>query len=219
MLPAMRGRVLTLARSASRWMSNRSRPLELRSAGFAVGPNVPRGTEEAEAAAAAWWFEAERREAGSGDRSVRVLAQGRARTADVAALAEEVDVLHLVAHGRHAALSPLLSGLDLEDGPLFGYDIDLIRRPPAVVVLSACELGRSSVHWSEEAVGMTRTWLHAGTRCVVAAPVTVADDVACELLGAMHEGLAARLDPAEALAEAAAETGLVTPFLCHGSGF
>jgi hypothetical protein len=47
----------------------------------------------------------------------------------------------------------------------------------------------------------------------------VADDVACELLGAMHEGLAARLDPAEALAEAAAETGLVTPFLCHGSGF
>ncbi len=51
---------------------------------------------------------------------------------------------------------------------------------------------------------MTRVWLHAGTRCVIAAPVVVADDAACELLGAMHEGLAAGEPPAEALAQAAA---------------
>ena len=66
---------------------------------------------------------------------------------------------------------------------------------------------------------MTRVWLHAGTRCVIAAPVVVADDVACELLGSMHEGLAAGEPPAEALARAADRTGIVAPFQAHGAGF
>jgi hypothetical protein len=66
---------------------------------------------------------------------------------------------------------------------------------------------------------MTRTWLHAGARCVIAAPVVVADDIACELLGEVHTGLAAGEPPSEALAAASRRTGLVTPFECHGSGF
>ena len=66
---------------------------------------------------------------------------------------------------------------------------------------------------------MTRGWLHAGTRSVVAAPVIVADDVACELLTAMHVALAAGEAPSEALALAAAHTGIVAPFQVHGSGF
>jgi hypothetical protein len=66
---------------------------------------------------------------------------------------------------------------------------------------------------------MTRTWLHAGARCVIAAPVGLADDIACELLGEVHTGLAAGESPSEALAEASRRTGLVTPFECHGSGF
>jgi CHAT domain-containing protein len=90
---------------------------------------------------------------------------------------------------------------------------------PDTVVLSACEVGRSSVRWGEEAIGMTRVWLHAGTRCVIAAPVVVADDAACELLGSMHEGLAAGEPPAEALARAADRTGIVAPFQAHGAGF
>jgi len=88
-----------------------------------------------------------------------------------------------------------------------------------VVVLSACEAGRSSVRWGEEAVGMTRVWLHAGAKAVVATPVIVADDDACVLLGAMHTGLAAGLGASEALAQAASETGIVAPFQVYGSGF
>ena len=141
-------------------------------------------------------------------------------TVDVTAkLASRVGILHIAAHGRHAAENPLFSGLELSDGALFGYDIDLIPRVPTTVVLSACELGRSSVRWGEEAVGMTRAWLHAGTRCVVASPVVVADDVACDLLTAMHERLAAGRVPADALADAAEQTGIVAPFQAHGAGF
>ncbi|WP_309104521.1 CHAT domain-containing protein [Microbacterium sp.] len=174
--------------------------------GFAAGPRVPRAEEEVRRAASAW-------------PATEVLGSDAATVAGVTELAGRVDLLHIAAHGRHSADNPLFSGFELADGTLFGYDIDLIPQPPATVVLSACELGRSSVRWGEEAIGMTRVWLHAGSRCVIAAPAVVADDIACELLGAVHAGLAAGAAPAVALASAAESAGLRAPFQCHGAGF
>lgn len=207
MLPAMRGRAFTLAVSATRWVSFReAAPQPLATAAFAVGPRVARGDEEADAAASAW-------------SASQTLRAADATVDAVTDLASQVDLLHVAAHGRHAVDNPLFSGLELADGALFGYDIDRMPHVPATVVLSACEVGRSSVRWGEEAIGMTRIWLHAGTRAVVATPVVVADDVACELLGAMHAELAAGLPAAEALAAASARTGIVAPFQTHGAGF
>lgn len=210
MLPPMRGRTVTVASSVSQWVHDRTEHLRVGDVGIAVGPRVTRGDEEGSVAADAW--------AGSAARA-RVLRDDAATVDAVTTLASSVDVLHVAAHGRHAADNPLFSGLELADGALFGYDIDQIPDLPSLVVLSACEVGRSAVRWGEEAVGMTRTWLHAGARCVIAAPVTVADDVACELLGAIHSGLFRGESPSEALAQASVRTGLVTPFQCHGSGF
>jgi tetratricopeptide (TPR) repeat protein len=207
MLPALRARAVTLTPSISRWVRERSAaPWRTDAVGFAVGPHVARGEEEVARAAAAW-------------KSERVLCGESATVDAVTGLAADVDVLHLAAHGRHSRDNPQFSALELADGPLFGYDIDRMPRVPQTVVLSACELGRSSVRWGEEAVGMTRVWLHAGTRCVVASPVVVTDDVACELLGAMHESLAAGSVPAEALALAVERTGIAAPFQVHGTGF
>lgn len=206
MLPGMRGRVFTLATSATKWANGRGPDAAPQRAGFAVGPRVIRGEEEVDAAASVW------------ARST-VLRGIEATVAAVTDLAARVDVLHLATHGKHAVDNPLFSGLELADGALFGYDIDLMPQVPATVVLSACEVGRSSVRWGEEAIGMTRIWLHAGTRCVIAAPVVVADDEACELLGAIHEGLVAGQMPAEALCAASERTGIVAPFQAHGAGF
>jgi len=167
---------------------------------------VPRGEEAVVLAAGSW-------------REPHVLTGDAADVRAVTALAGAVDVLHVAAHGRHALDNPMFSGFELADGTLFGYDIDLIPEVPDTVILSACEVGRSSVRWGEEAVGMTRIWLHAGARSVVAAPVVVADDEACELLGAVHEGLAAGAAPSVALAEASTRTGIVAPFQVHGAGF
>lgn len=207
MLPAIAHRPLSVATSVTAWIAQRSRGARAPStAGFAVGPRVARGEEEVSAGSAAWSRAA-------------VKAGGDATVTEVTALAAEVDVLHVAAHGRHALDNPMFSGLELADGTLFGYDIDLIPRLPSTVVLSACEVGRSSVRWGEEALGMTRIWLHAGVRNVIAAPVIVADDAACELLAAMHEGLAAGVAPSEALAAASVRTGIVAPFQVHGAGF
>ena len=222
MLPHMAGRSFSLATSATRWMGERGRGgvgvgvdagiRAGRLAGFVAGPGVARGEEEVGVAAAAW------RAPGVAE-VVTVLTGADATAAEVGRAAASTDVLHVAAHGRHSAENPMFSGLELVDGPLFGYDIDLMPRVPDTVVLSACELGRSSVRWGEEAVGMTRAWLHAGSQCVVAAPVVVADDVACELLGAMHTHLAAGFPPSDALAAASERTGLRTPFQCYGAGF
>jgi hypothetical protein len=217
MLPGMHGTPFTLATSVSRWVddpppSRRSTATSTtpQQVGFAAGPRVPRADEEIRRAAEAW---------SESTAAPRLLDGEHATVSAVTAVASDVDLLHIAAHGRHAVDNPLFSGFELADGTLFGYDVDLIPRTPSTVILSACELGRSSVRWGEEALGMTRVWLHAGTSCVIAAPVVVADDVACELLGAVHDELAAGAAPAEALAAASVTTGHRAPFQSHGSGF
>jgi CHAT domain-containing protein len=207
MLRGLGERPLTVARSASSWLRARecSAP---RSAGLVSGPDVPRAEEEVMRAAKAW-------------EEVRVLTGPHAVAAEVSGLAAEVDVLHVASHGRHAADNPLFSGLDLVDGPWFGYDIDRLPRVPSTVVLSACELGRSAVRWGAETIGMTVAWLHAGTACVIASPARVDDDVACEVLARTHEGLATGQPPSVALAtaRAASDSEAVVPFICFGAGW
>ena len=122
--------------------------------------------------------------------------------AAVSELASGVDVLHVAAHGKHSAENPMFSGLELVDGPWYGYDIDQLRAVPDVVLLSACEVGASTVRWGEELIGMTSAWLHAGSSRVVASAAAVNDAAAFDALVRVHERLAAGIDPAAALAEA-----------------
>jgi tetratricopeptide (TPR) repeat protein len=213
MLPGLSGTPFTLATSMSRWADTARRPMASEpKVGFATGPRVPRASDEVQRGAASW-------RASDAGPNPSILEGADATVAAVTELAAATDVLHIAAHGRHAVDNPLFSGFELADGILFGYDVDLIPRVPATVILSACELGRSSVRWGEEALGMTRVWLHAGADCVIAAPVAVPDDVAGELLSAVHTGLSEGAAPAVALARAAVDTGLSAPFQCHGDGF
>ncbi|MBB2894099.1 CHAT domain-containing protein [Flexivirga oryzae] len=203
MLPTLSGHPACLPPSASRWVERGIAP-PLRSAAFVAGPRVPRAGEEVVRSSAA--------RPGS-----TVLTPPESTSAAVSRLAATVDVLHLSAHGRHAADNPLFSGLQLSDGTWFGYDIDQLERIPSLVVLSACELGRSSVRWAEETLGMTTAWLHAGARCVIAAPAAVNDDEACDQLTEAHQLIAGGVPPADALSRTAPSGG--SRFQCYGSGW
>ena len=148
-----------------------------------------------------------------------MLAGAAATAAAVSRARRPVDVLHVAAHGRHSAENPLFSGLQLADGPWFGYDIDQLRQVPDVVLLSACEVGRSTVRWGEELIGMTTAWLHAGARCVIASPAAVNDQAAYDVLVAVHQQLAAGVDPAAALAAAVpavSADAAPVPLVCFG---
>jgi tetratricopeptide (TPR) repeat protein len=205
LLPGLIGRPLTIPPSATRWLELRGGPVPRR-VGLVAGPEVARGREEVTRAAAAW-------------SDAEVLMGADATATRVAALAEEVDVLHLAGHGRHTGENPLFSAVELVDGPWFGYDIDELRRTPSTVVLSACELGRVSVRSGEEAIGMSAAWLHAGARTVLSSPVLIADDVACDAMARWHAMLAAGTAPAEALAHVAATADDVVPMLSFGAGW
>jgi len=206
LLPGLVGRPVTVAQSATSWLARGATPLRTGSAGFVAGPRVVRAEAEVRAAAAAW-------------PGAPVLAGEEATAAAVSDLAGRVDVVHLAAHGRHSAENPLFSGLELVDGPWFGYDIDQLPAVPDVVLLSACEVGRSSVRWGEELIGMTAAWLHAGARRVVASPAAVNDVAAHDALVRVHEALAAGTDPATALAgtvAAVSTDSAPAPFVCFG---
>ena len=71
-----------------------------------------------------------------------------------------------------------------------------------VILLSACEVGRSTLRGGEELIGMTAAWLHAGSRCVIASAAAINDAVAHDVLVEVHRHLASGTPPATALARA-----------------
>ena len=90
---------------------------------------------------------------------------------------------------------------------------------PDVVLLSACEVGRSTLRGGEELIGMTAAWLHAGARCVIASAAAINDVVAHDVLVAVHRGLAQgchrrrRWPPALASVD---PDGPPAPLICFG---
>ena len=182
LLPGYVGRPVTVAQSATAWLARRTTPLRTATAGFVAGPRVARAEDEVVAAAKEW-------------PAARVLLGADATAAAVSELADAVDVLHVAAHGRHSAENAMFAGLQLVDGPWFGYDIDRLQRVPDVVLLSACEVGRSTVRWGEELIGMTTAWLHAGARCVIASPAAINDQAAYDVLVARPRATGRRARP------------------------
>lgn len=203
LLEGMAGRPLRVARSATSWLAAQQRPPRSGSAGFVAGPRVARAEAEVTAASSCW-------------PRAQVLVGPAATAAAVSELASRVDVLHVAAHGRHSAENPLFSGVELVDGPWFGYDIDQLATVPDVVLLSACEVGRSQVRFGSELVGMTTAWLHAGVGCVIASAAAVNDAVAHDVFIDLHRGLGEGLDPAVALARAMPDDAdsPPAPFVC-----
>jgi len=200
------GRPVTVAQSATSWLSRTATPLRSASAGFVAGPRVAQAEAETAAASSAW-------------PAAAVLLGAEASASAVSELAGSVDVLHVSAHGRHASENPLFSGFELADGPWFGYDIDQLTSVPDVVLLSSCEVGRSTLRGGEELIGMTAAWLHAGSRCVIASAAAINDGVAHDVLVAVHRELSAGHAPAAALARALAEVdpdGPPAPLICFG---
>ncbi|WP_291525966.1 CHAT domain-containing protein [Branchiibius sp. NY16-3462-2] len=204
LLAPLQDRSISVVTSATHWMHHAGAMDPIRKVGFIAGPNVPRADTEIEHAAKQW-------------PGATVLEGPEATTANVRTLARETDLLHVAAHGRHTPGNPMFSGLELLDGPWFGHDVAELTMVPSVVVLSACELGRSTARWGEETIGMARAWLHSGVRCVIAAPCTVNDAATSDYLAAVHSGLASGLAPSDALLAAGPDER--APFLAFGAGF
>lgn len=147
------------------------------------------------------------------------------RQATVAAVMRALDgaaVAHLACHGHFRADSPLFSSLELADGPLNAYELQRLRRPPDLIVLSACDLATSDTRPGDELLGFAAALIGMGTRTIIASVVPVPDSGAKRLMIALHRHLLAGDSPSAALAKAQAgmsrrNRGLAG-FVCLGTG-
>jgi hypothetical protein len=199
-LPSCRGRSVAVAPSVGGWLR---RPPVGSGRVWLAGPRLRHAGQEARSLHAAYGGH---------------LRTGRAATVGSALAAMDgADLVHIAAHGRFREDQPLFSCVELADGPLFGYDVQRLPRPPRLVVLSACDAGRTAVWPGGEAIGMATALLRCGTSTVVASVLPVPDRKAVGLVTALHAGLADGLRPAAALAGAQRAHGHLG-FVCFGAG-
>jgi tetratricopeptide (TPR) repeat protein len=207
LLPSLAGRPVTIARSLTSFARReRPSPREGDGAGAAgtrvrvgVGPGLARGQAEGDAVMATW------QASGAAADVART-----PRAADLVQALSGSGVVHVVAHGTHQPQSPLFSSLALDDGPVFAHELQPRGVGADHVVLSACEVGKTSFRPGEEQLGLAASMLSLGARSVVAAVAPVPDDVAAEVMARHHEGLAAGLAGDEALAAAVAASDPVS---------
>ncbi|NUT97847.1 MAG: CHAT domain-containing protein, partial [Saccharothrix sp.] len=209
------GRPLSVSPSAALWhRATTTAPTTSATRVVVAGPDLPHAAAEVEALA--------RRHP-----TARHLTGPDARVADVVTALDGADLGHIAAHGRFRADNPLFSELRLADGPLTGYDLERLTRPPRRVVLSACDSGRSAVHPGDEVLGLASVLLALGTTTLVATVVPVPDEASQPLVLRFHALLDAGLPPSHALARAQRELSTDAPpshrvaavgFLCFGAG-
>ncbi|GGI92709.1 CHAT domain-containing protein [Saccharopolyspora subtropica] len=205
-LPACRGRSVTASPSLRCWMRGAVDARAADPAGAPVwigGPGLAHADREVRALHAA----------GGG----RLLVGANATAERVLATVDGAGVVHIAAHGRFRDDQPLLSCVDLADGPLYAYDLDQLHRGPTTVVLSACDVGRSVISRGDQLTGLAVTLLGRGTATVIASVVPVPDERTVDVMMSLHRSLREGAAPAAALASAQAEHG-EAGFVCLGYG-
>lgn len=206
LLPALRGRALSVAPSATSWLGavRTDRAVTAGTAVLVAGPGLRETGRELAAVASQY--------------PDHVLLDGAAAQVEPTLRAlDGAATVHLAVHGHHDPENPLFSRLELADGPLMAYDLLHLQTVPRHVVLSACDVGHISMRPGDEPLGVVATLLHAGCPTVVAAAAPVADAVAAEVMGSYHRLIGAGQSPAAALAAATAANPLAT-FSCFGAG-
>ena len=116
-------------------------------------------------------------------------------------------ILHFATHGLIKTTRPELSGLALSlvdragrsrDGFLRLNTIYNLRLSADLVVLSACQTALGKEVAGEGLVGLTRGFMHAGARRVIASLWQVSDPATAELMRQFYVGLLQRRLPAAA---------------------
>jgi tetratricopeptide (TPR) repeat protein len=119
-----------------------------------------------------------------------VLADGTATAQRALAALDGCWLAHVAAHGTFRADNPLFSALQLDDGPLTGYDLEGMARGPHRLVLSACESARATPAGADELLGLASSLMPMGTAGIVAAVVPVSDRITPAVMGSLHHAVA-----------------------------
>jgi tetratricopeptide (TPR) repeat protein len=187
LLPQLRGRPVTVSPSAEAWWRALHRSAATGPALVAAGPALSRAGGEIETIASLY-------------PGAQLIRPDESDPEKVLKALDGASVAHIAAHGHHEPDNVLFSRLDFGLGPLNAYELLGLDQPPSHVVLSSCDLGRSTVAVGNETLGFTAALLHAGASTVVSSLARVPDDMAAEMMIEYHQHCAKGATPAEALA-------------------
>jgi CHAT domain-containing protein len=150
--------------------------------------------------------------AGAGMKAIDFQANRATATSDKLS---QYRIVHFATHGLLDAVRPELSGIVLslvdergqpQDGFLRLHEIYNLRLPAELVVLSACQTGLGKETRGEGLVGLTRGFMYAGAKRVVASLWKVDDEATRDLMKVFYEKmLRDKMRPAAALHAAQAE--------------
>lgn len=205
-LPSLAGRPLTVVPSAASWLRARSARAGHRNTrtrvALVAGPGLRHADTEITQIARLY-------------PGATVLHGPAARTATVHRALDGAALAHLAAHGEFRSGNALFSHLAMEDGPLMAYDLECLRTPPPLVVLSACDAGQADA--GDAVMGIVSVLLAFGTATVIASVTPIRDAAAPEFMASFHRLLRGGTSPARALA-AVPRTHGVLGFVCFGAG-
>lgn len=209
--PSLAGVPVVVSASVTDWVRRADRRAAPGADGPVVralaGPGLGLADEETREVAAAW-------------PGASALSAG---DGDVASLREAMagaDLVHLAAHGTHHQQSPMFASVLMADGPAYVYDLQHSGLQAQHVVLSSCEVGRSTVRPGDEPLGLAAGLLGLGAQCVVAGVCRVPDDESAATMVRYHRELASGRPSDEAMARAIEQGGpLAAAFQVAGAAW
>jgi CHAT domain-containing protein/tetratricopeptide (TPR) repeat protein len=205
-LPSLRGRPVSVAPSATAWVTAIRTASPTRPGGtlLAAGPDLRAA-------------EAEIGRLRENYPGATLLDGERAGVREILTALDGARLAHLAAHGTHEPENALFSRLELADGALYAHEMARLRTPPEHVVLAACELALARIRPGDEALGFAGALLATGSRTVTAPVTRVGDAAAAAAMTDFHRRLASGAPPAVALAEATEVDPLRRPFVSLGA--
>ena len=174
LLPGLRDRAVAVAPSAAIWL--RGQQALPRHDGRVVlvgGPRLSTGAVEVRRLAERY-------------PGAVVLAEGDATSEQVLTAMDGAWLVHVAAHGTFRSDSPLLSALELDDGPLTVYDLERLGRAPHRVVLSSCKSAVGAPSGADELLGVVSALMTLGSVGVVASVVPVDDPATVPFMLELH---------------------------------
>ena len=140
----------------------------------------------------------------------RALVRGKATETALKHFGQGFAYIHIASHGEFDPDQPLKSALRLakdaeNDGSLTIGELYSLKLDADLVTLSACETGLGKIANGDDVVGLTRGFLYAGSRSIVASLWKVADLATAHLMIRFYAHLA-QGDRREALRAAQLET-------------
>jgi CHAT domain-containing protein len=153
----------------------------------------------------------------------RVLLRKEATESEFKMLADRYGTVHFACHASFSPDVPLNSGLllrkdDRNDGLLTAGELYAIRMDADLVTLSACETGVGDIRSGDDVIGLTRGFLYAGTRSILASLWQVDDEATAELMTSFYGHLAGG-DKRKALGEAQLEVRRKKPHPYYWAAF